>query len=342
MSNAMFALKGRNAIIVTPHHRAVRSSGRTVEMIERNLRAMGAPENIVQVIGEHSRENTRDLISSADVIIATGGMGMVRAAYSSGRPALGVGAGNVQCVIDTDVDIKEAVAMVVAGRAFDNGIICSAEQTVIFPAEKEAEVVNALSDSGAVVLPREKDEGPVAALRGALFTEDGMNRHLVGQSAFAIAGAAELASFGVDVPADVRVIAVFADGPGASDKLSGEKMCPVISLYPYDTFEEGIEIAKANLEYEGKGHSVSIHSRDDAHIEYAGLALPVSRVVVNQTSSTSAGGSEYNGLAATNTLGCGSWGGNSISENLTYKHLINISRIAKRLPESRFPDSVLE
>jgi succinate-semialdehyde dehydrogenase len=119
-------------------------------------------------------------------------------------------------------------------------------------------------------------------------------------------------------------------------------MCPVLSLYPYGAFEEAVAIAKANLEYEGKGHSVSLHSHDAAHIEYAGLALPVSRMLVNQTSSMGAGGSEYNGLAATNTLGCGSWGGNSISENLTYKHLINISRIAERLPKSRFPDSVLK
>jgi succinate-semialdehyde dehydrogenase len=342
MSNAMFALKGRNAIIITPHHRAVRSSGRTVELINRNLKAAGAPENIVQMIGEHSRENTRELISSADVVIATGGMGMVRAAYSSGRPALGVGAGNVQCIIDADVDINVVVPMTVAGRAFDNGIICTAEQSILFPAEKEGEVITALERSGAVVLPRVASANAAAALRDALFTDEGMNRHLVGQSALAVAEAAGLASLGVNVLADAKVIAVFAAGPGAKDKLSGEKMCPVISLYPYDTFEEAVAIAKANLEYEGKGHSVSIHSKNKAHVEYAGLALPVSRVLVNQTSSTNAGGSEYNGLAGTNTLGCGSWGGNSISENLTYKHLINISRIAERLPESRFPNSVLK
>jgi succinate-semialdehyde dehydrogenase len=365
MSNSMFALKGRNAVIITPHHRAVRSSGRTVELINRNLKAAGAPENIVQIIGEHSRENTRELISSADVVIATGGMGMVKAAYSSGRPALGVGAGNVQCIIDTDVDISVVVPVTVTGRAFDNGIICSAEQTIIFPAEKEAEVVKALENSGAAVLPRgakaaaavlpqsantdgaaalpgDAKTYAAAALRDALFTDEGMNRHIVGQSALAVAEAAGLASFGVNVSPDIKAIAVFADGPGADDKLSGEKMCPVISLYPYDTFEEAVGIAKANLEYEGKGHSVSIHSNDRSHIEYAGLALPVSRILVNQTSSTNAGGSEYNGLAATNTLGCGSWGGNSISENLTYKHLINISRIAERLPQSRFMGSVLK
>ncbi|MDR1292397.1 MAG: aldehyde dehydrogenase family protein [Clostridiales Family XIII bacterium] len=341
MSNAMFALKGRNAVVVSPHHRATRSSGKAVELIQRNLKAAGAPEHIVQIIDEHSRENTRELISLADVVIATGGMGMVRAAYSSGRPALGVGAGNVQCIVDEDVDIDAVVAMTVAGRAFDNGIVCTAEQSMIFPAKEEAEVVSALERAGAAVLPRDAKPA-AAALRAALFTEDGMNRHLVGQSALAVAEAAGLASLGVNIPGGVKAIAVFADGPGAADGLSGEKMCPVISLYAYDTFEEAVGVAKANLEYEGKGHSVSVHSNNKEHIEYAGLALPVSRVLVNQTCSTNAGGSEYNGLAGTNTLGCGSWGNNSISENLTYKHLINISRIAERLPESRFPNSVLK
>ncbi|MDR3225876.1 MAG: aldehyde dehydrogenase family protein, partial [Clostridiales Family XIII bacterium] len=144
MSNVMFALKSRNAIIITPHHRATRSSTRTVELINANLKEIGAPADIVQIIGVHSRENTRELISSADVVIATGGMGMVKAAYASGTPALGVGAGNVQCIIDRDADIGEVIPMIVAGRAFDNGVICSAEQSIIFPVEKEAEIVKAL------------------------------------------------------------------------------------------------------------------------------------------------------------------------------------------------------
>jgi succinate-semialdehyde dehydrogenase len=264
----------------------------------------------------------------------------------------------VQCIVDRDADIGELIPMVIAGRAFDNGIICAAEQSLIFPAEKEAEIVRALTENRAVVLPRmgeadrksadaksvdpsaEMKTDAVSNLREALFTEDGMNRHLVGQSARAVAEAAGLKDTGIVIPDDTLILAVFVRGPGAEDKLSGEKMSPVLSLYPYETFEEAIEIAKANLEYEGKGHSVSIHSHDAAHIEYAGLTLPVSRIIVNQISSTSAGGSNYNGLAPTNTLGCGSWGGNSISENLTYKHLINTSRIAERLPQSRFPDDV--
>jgi succinate-semialdehyde dehydrogenase len=339
MSNAMFALKGRNAIIISPHHHAVRSSSRAVEFINNNLKRIGAPEHIVQIITEHSRENTRELISSVDVVIATGGMGMVKAAYSSGRPALGVGAGNVQCIVDRDVSAEEAVPMITEGRAFDNGIICAAEQSIIYPKEQEDSFVSALTANGTLVLPRQAEaEGaanPAAAIRSALFTDSGMNHSLVGHPAGEVAAAAGLAQLGIDVPDGVRVIAVFADAPGAGDRLSGEKMCPVISLYPYDTFEDAVDIARANLEYEGKGHSVSIHSHDAAHIEYASLTLPVSRILVNQTSATNAGGSDYNGLACTNTLGCGSWGGNSISENLTYKHLINITRTAERHQQAR-------
>jgi succinate-semialdehyde dehydrogenase len=335
MSNAMFALKGRNAIIITPHHRAVRSSARAVELVNENLKAAGAPEHIVQIITEQSRENTRELIAAADVVIATGGMGMVRAAYQSGKPALGVGAGNVQCIIDEDADIAAAVESAVAGRAYDNGILCSAEQSLIFPRSREKEVMRALADSRALVLPSSAGE----ALAEALFTEDGgLNRHLVGQPATAVAEAARKTDSGgdiPDIPGDTRVLAIYAAGAGGRDRLSGEKMCPVLALYPADSFEEAVDIARENLEMEGKGHSVAIHSNTREHIEYAGVALPVSRILVNQT-STVAGGSGFNGLAPTNTLGCGSWGGNSISENLTYRHLINISRIADRLPADRY------
>ncbi|HVI40188.1 MAG TPA: aldehyde dehydrogenase family protein, partial [Anaerovoracaceae bacterium] len=142
MSNIMFALKGGNAIIITPHHKSIRCSTKTVEMINQDLEKLGAPKHLVQILDQQSRENTGNLISSADVVIATGGMGMVKAAYSSGKPALGVGAGNVQCIIDLDADIKLAVPQIIAGRTFDNGIICSGEQSVIIPEAKYDEILN--------------------------------------------------------------------------------------------------------------------------------------------------------------------------------------------------------
>ena len=329
MSNAMFALKGGNSIIITPHHKSVRCSAKAVELINAELDKLGAPKNLIQVLEEQSRENTQNLISGADVVIATGGMGMVKAAYSSGKPALGVGAGNVQCIIDEDADIETAAPQIIAGRIFDNGIICSGEQSIILPESRYDEMIKVFEKNGSLVITKPEDKD---AMRNAMFAEGAMSRHVIGQSVQTIAKLAKL-----DIPADTKVIIVEADGSGEEDILAKEKMCPVLAAYKYKTFEEGVEIARANLEEEGKGHSVSLHSGNKDHIEYAGKELCVSRFVINQTCATSAGGSFFNGLAPTNTLGCGSWGNNSISENLDYKHLINISRIAYFMKDNHVP-----
>ena len=329
MSNAMFALKGRNAIIITPHHKAVRCSSEAVYLINNELDKLGAPKNLIQILDRQSRENTKSLISAADVVIATGGAGMVNAAYSSGRPALGVGAGNVQCLVDRDADFSAAVPKIIAGRIFDNGIICSGEQSVIVPADHYHEIMDEFVKNRAYVV---FDTNEKEAFRNAMFVDGAMNRHAVGQSVQTIARLA-----GVSVPEDTRVIVIEADGCGEGDLLSREKMCPVLAVYRYRDFSEAVEIARANLEVEGKGHSVAIHSSSTDNIEYAAEQLCVSRFVINQSCASSAGGSFFNGLAPTNTLGCGSWGHNSISENLDYKHLINISRVAYYMPDHSVP-----
>jgi succinate-semialdehyde dehydrogenase len=329
MGNAMFALKGGNAIIITPHHKAIKCSTKTVEMMNAELAKLGMPEHLIQILEIQSRENTRNLISMADIIIATGGMGMVQAAYSSGKPALGVGAGNVQCIIDRDVDIKEAVPKIATGRAFDNGIICAAEQTVICPKEKLDDILSEFEKNNCYVV---KDDSEKKALRDAMFEDGSMSRHAIGQAAKDVAKLANML-----VPENTKAIVVVADGVGAKDLFSKEKMCPVISVYTYDDFEDAIRIAEENLEVEGKGHSVSIHSNNVKNIELASERICVSRILVNQVCASNAGGSFYNGLAPTNTLGCGSWGNNSISENLDYKHLINVSRIAYNMPNNVIP-----
>lgn len=329
MSNAMFALKCGNAIIITPHHRSVKCSTKTVEMINAELAKLGMPENLIQILREHSRENTRNLISTADVVVATGGPGMVNAAYSSGRPALGVGAGNVQCIIDEGYDYKEAVPKIIKGRAYDYGIICSAEQSVICP-EKDFDNVMAEFEANGAYVVRDADE--LEKVRGALFEDGKANRHSVGQSCQKVA---ELA--GIDIPDDTKVIVAVADGTGKTDVLGGEKMAPVISAYPYKNLDDAIRIAAENLEKDGKGHSVSFHSDSEEHIAKIGESLCVSRFVINQCSANSAGGSYFNGLNPTNTLGCGSWGHNSISENLNYHHLMNVSRIARYMPNNHVP-----
>ncbi len=329
MSNAMFALKGGNTIIITPHHGAIRCSTKTVQMINEALDSLKAPKNLIQILSQQSRDNTRELIASADIVIATGGAGMVKAAYSSGKPALGVGAGNVQCIIDRDVNYSEAVPKIIAGRAFDNGIICSGEQSVIIPKDHFAGIIKIFEENGAylVIEPKERD-----MLRNAMFPGGAMNKALVGQSADVVAESA-----GIKIPGGTKIILVEAEGKGIDDLLSKEKMCPVLAVYRYDDFSEAVLIAEANLDVEGKGHSVAIHSDNAGNIEYAGERLSVCRFLVNQSCASTAGGSFFNGLSPTNTLGCGSWGHNSISENLTYKHLINISRIAYYMPGNHMP-----
>lgn len=329
MSNSMFALKAGNAIVITPHHKSVRCSTKVVEMMNEALAKEGYPENLIQILGEHSRENTRNLISSADVVVATGGAGMVNAAYSSGRPALGVGAGNVQCIIDEGYDYKEAVPKIVKGRLYDYGIICSAEQSVICPESDFENILKEFGANGGFVV---RDAEMLEKVRGALFEDGKTNRHSVGQSC---AKLAELA--GIEIPADTKVIVAVADGTGKTDVLGGEKMAPVISAYPYKDLDDGIRIAAENLEKDGKGHSVSFHTDSEEHIAKVGESLCVSRFVINQCSANSAGGSYFNGLNPTNTLGCGSWGHNSISENLNYTHLMNVSRIARFMPDNHVP-----
>ena len=329
MSNSMFALKCGNAIIITPHHRSIKCSTRTVEMMNEALAGLGMPENLIQIIGEHSRENTRNLISMADVVVATGGAGMVTAAYSSGRPALGVGAGNVQCIIDEGYDFKEAVPKIIKGRSYDYGIICSAEQSVICPRADFDQVMDEFSRNGGYVV-RNKEE--LNKVRGALFEDGKPNRHSVGQSCQKVA---ELA--GIDIPEDTKVIVAVAEGTGLIDELGGEKMAPVIAAYPYDDLDDAINIAAENLEKDGKGHSVAFHTDSEEHIARVAESLCVSRFVINQCSANSAGGSYFNGLNPTNTLGCGSWGHNSISENLNYTHLMNVSRVARFMPDNPVP-----
>lgn len=329
MSNSMFALKCGNAIVITPHHKSMKCSTRVVEMMNEALAAEGYPENLIQILGEHSRENTRNLISSADVVVATGGAGMVNAAYSSGRPALGVGAGNVQCIIDEGYDYKEAVPKIIKGRSYDYGIICSAEQSVICPEKDFENILKEFEANGCYVV---RDPEELEKVRGALFDDGKPNRHSVGQSCGKVA---ELA--GIQIPEGTRAIVAVAEGTGLTDLLGGEKMAPVISAYPYSDLDDGIRIAAENLEKDGKGHSVSFHSDSEEHIAKVGESLCVSRFVINQCSANSAGGSYFNGLNPTNTLGCGSWGHNSISENLNYHHLMNVSRIARFMPDNHVP-----
>ena len=330
MCNAMFALKAGNAIIFAPHPKADDSTYDLTQQYRRILREHGAPEDLVQTVRHGSVETTQALMKAVDVVVATGGGAMVKSAYSSGKPSYGVGAGNVPVVIDRGVDLQDAAEKITAGAAFDNGIICSHEQFVLAPEEQYDAVVSAFLATGKIWFTN--DPAEVDALRRVVFRGGHLNKDVVGRSAQEIGAKA-----GLDVPASARVILVPADGAGTGDVLAKEKLCPVVAILAYSTFEDAVAKAKANLLVEGAGHSAALHSNDEDHIRAMGVALPISRLVVNQASSLTAGGSLRNGFAPTTTLGCGSWGGNSISENLDYKHLMNVSRIGKVITHRHVP-----
>ncbi len=329
MHNAMIALKGRNAIVICPHPSGKESGAKTVEYINKYLRELGAPENLVQVIPEPTLDISNLVMKMTDVCISTGGPGMVKVAYSSGKPAFGVGAGNNQCLIDEDADIRDAVPKIIRGRIYDNGVLCTCEQSIICPESRFAEIIDEFLAQGAYYVSAPEE---VAALRNKVFPEGALNKRMVGLSAVQIADAA-----GIKVDPSTKVLIVKADGPGKADPFAKEKLFPVLAAYIYKTWEEGVAIVNANLDVEGKGHSMVIHSFNKEHIEYAAENIPVSRFLVNGIGSSGLGGAYTNGLAPTGTLGCGSWGNNSLSENLSYRHLINISRIAYTNPNAHIP-----
>ena len=331
MHNAMIALKGANAIIIAPHPAGKYVGKKSCDIMRAALQEVGAPVDLIQCIEPEmiSVESSALLMGMADVCVATGGPGMVKAAYSAGKPAYGVGAGNMQCILDKDADIVDAVPKIIRGRQYDNGVLCTCEQNVICPEEKLDEVMAEFAKQGGYYI---KEQENVDKLRDFVFPGGDLNKKIVGLTAHELAKQA-----GFDVPEDTKVLLATAKGAGVADTFSKEKLFPVLAVYPYKEWKDAVDIAIANLEYEGKGHSATVHSFTKENIEYAGVNIPVSRLLVNGIGSSGVGGAYTNSLVPTATLGCGSWGNNSISENLDYIHLINISRIAYTDPTRKVP-----
>jgi succinate-semialdehyde dehydrogenase len=329
MANCMAALKGKNAIIIAPHPRAVTCTSLAVKEWRDAIRQSGAPEDILQILENSSVERTSELMRSVDVIVATGGPAMVKTAYSSGKPSYGVGPGNVQCILDRGINIADAVAKIITGRTFDNGIVCSGEQSVIVPHELYQDLVLELKKQNVFVVEAQNEREKLVKV---LFPDGKIDKNLIGQPALRLAEKAALR-----VPSETVMIAVLDDERDKKSLLRHEKMFPVVTVFCYETLDQALAIVEDNLAIAGKGHSVVIHSQNRENIERVGLIATVSRVIVNAPCSTTVGGSFKNGLGATSTLGCGTWGNNSISENFTYKHLLNITRIAYVIPSQRIP-----
>ncbi|HAS4060919.1 TPA: bifunctional acetaldehyde-CoA/alcohol dehydrogenase [Vibrio cholerae] len=325
---SLISLKTRNGIIFSPHPRAKNSTNAAAKLVLDAAIAAGAPKDIIGWIDQPSVELSNALMKHDGIalILATGGPGMVKAAYSSGKPAIGVGAGNVPVVIDETADIKRAVASILMSKTFDNGVVCASEQAAIVVSEVYDEVKERFATHKAHVLSKADAD----KVRKVLLIDGALNAKIVGQPAAAIA---EMA--GVKVPADTKVLV--GEGLGKvsyDDEFAHEKLSPTLGLFRADNFEDAVAQAVTMVEIGGIGHTSGLHTNQDVNadrIRYFGDKLKTARILVNIPTTHGGIGDLYNfNVAPSLTLGCGSWGGNSISENVGPKHLINKKTVAKR------------
>ena len=322
----LIALKTRNAIIISPHPRAKKATIEAARIVLDAAVKAGAPEGIIGWIDEPSVELSQNVMRESDIILATGGPAMVKAAYSSGRPALGVGAGNTPAIIDESAHIKMAVNSILLSKTFDNGVICASEQSIIVLEQVYNEVRTELAERGAYILKGEE----IDKVRKVILNErGGLNADIVGQTAHKIATMA-----GVDVPETTKVLVGEVTSVELEEPFSHEKLSPVLAMYKATTFEEALDKADRLIELGGMGHTSILYTdqiinRD--RVLVFGERMKTARTLINMPAAQGAIGDLYNfKLAPSLTLGCGSWGGNSVSENVGPKHLINVKSIAER------------
>ena len=321
----LICLKTRNGIIISPHPRAKNSTIAAAKIVLEAAVAAGAPEGIIDWIDIPSLEMTNTLMKDADIILATGGPGMVKAAYSSGKPALGVGAGNTPVIIDDSADILLAVSSIIHSKTFDNGMICASEQSVTVMDSIYDEVKNEFAKRGCYFLNEDEKE----KIRKTIIINGALNAKIVGQKAYKIA---ELA--GVSVPEETKVLIGEVESVDISEEFAHEKLSPVLAMYRAHTFDEAIAKAEQLVADGGYGHTSSLYINTltgGEKIAKFQAAMKTCRILINTPSSQGGIGDLYNfKLAPSLTLGCGSWGGNSVSENVGVKHLINIKTVAER------------
>lgn len=320
----LIALKTRNAIIISPHPRAKKSTIAAAKVVLDAAVAAGAPKDIIGWIDIPSLELTNEVMKSADIILATGGPGMVKAAYSSGKPALGVGAGNTPVIIDDTADILLAVNSIIHSKTFDNGMICASEQSVTVVGDIYDAVKKEFADRGCYFLKGDE----LDKVRKTIIINGALNAKIVGQSAYTIAKLS-----GVDVPESTKILIGEVESVDISEEFAHEKLSPVLAMYRAETFDEAIEKAKQLVADGGYGHTSSLYintSETEKMAKHA-EAMKTCRILINTPSSHGGIGDLYNfKLTPSLTLGCGSWGGNSVSENVGVKHLINIKTVAER------------
>lgn len=317
---AAHALKGRNAIIMSPHPRSKKTNDLVVSIIRKTLKEYGAPEDLVIGISDPTMEDSSELMKQVDVIFATGGAGLVKAAYSSGTPAYGVGAGNAVVVVDETADLKDAAAKIKASKTFDLATSCSAENSLVIQEDIYDDFVEALKAEGGYLATAEEKE----KIKNSLWVDGHLNQEIIAQPVSTITKIV-----GIEVPEETEFIMVEETGIGADHPFSGEKLSVIVALYKYKEFGEAVDKVNDITKYQGMGHSCGIHSFNEDHIMELALNTKVSRMNVNQGHALANTGNWFNGMPFTTSLGCGSWGGNITSENITWKHLINTTWVSR-------------
>ncbi|MDE2991024.1 MAG: aldehyde dehydrogenase family protein [Chloroflexota bacterium] len=334
VNKAMMAIKGRNAIVIAPSPAGLATTTRAVALMRAELEKIGAPADLVQVLPPPvDKDITNALMAACDLVVVTGSQSNVRAAYRSGTPAIGVGAGNVPVIIDATARLDEAAAKIAASKCFDNATSCSSENAVIILDDVYAEAVAALQRVGGYLAnAAEKD-----AIQRTLWVDGRLNRRVIAKDFGVFA-----AECGLDDGAHTsRFVMVEETGIGPEHPFSDEKLALVLTVYRAKSFDDAVGKVRAIMGVKGRGHSVGIHTEEMAHARRLAEELDTARVLVNMAHTFGNGGGFDSGLNFTLSMGCGTWQGNSISENLNYRHFLNITHLAVPIPEDRPSEEAL-
>jgi sulfoacetaldehyde dehydrogenase len=316
-------VKCRNAIILAPSPKGTSTVRKLLEFTHAALASVGAPADLVQILpAPVTKEATLELMRRCDLVAATGSQSNIRAAYSSGTPAIGVGMGNVVSIVDSSATLADAAAKIARSKCFDHATSCSSENALVILAPVYDAMLAELAKQGGVLL----DSAEKAQLQRFMFPEGKLSAAATAQSADVIAKRAGLVRAG-------KFLIVEESGTGPQHPFSGEKLSPVLAVYRAKDFDDAMRITASIYEYQGKGHSVSLHTQDEQQAMRLGLELPVARVIVNQAHCFATGGNFDNGLPFSLSMGCGTWGGNGFSDNMHWRHFLNITRIARVIPE---------
>ncbi|MGA7015839.1 MAG: aldehyde dehydrogenase family protein [Pseudolabrys sp.] len=328
VNKAMMAIKGRNAIIIAASPAGLRTTARTVEFMRAELKKIGLPEDLVQILPPPaSKDMTQALMQAADLVVATGSQDNVRRAYSSGTPAIGVGTGNVPVIVDETADLDDAAKKICASKIFDNATSCSSENSVVLVDAVYDKAIAALERAGGYMAsPTEK-----AKIQAALWPDGKLSRTLIARDADVFARGCGLS----DTAQSRKFFMVEETGVGRGFPFSSEKLSLVLTVYRAKDFDAAIVCANEILAQQGRGHSVGLHTKDMSRGRMLAECSDVVRVLVNQAHTFGNGGGFDNGLNFTLSMGCGTWGGNSITDNLNYRHFLNITHLVTTIPEDK-------